>query len=156
WDTNSVNADPLLVSAGSSYDLHLQAGSPAIGTGANLTGGGLGLLDFDGRPRPASGAWSIGAYQFGTQAAGVSASGQAPTSPCTAATIPTATSSSAATTTATTTPTTTATTTPPTTASSPASSTGNPPPATTTASGISRGQWTQYTQDGKSFGSALF
>src|SRR5215469_8191047 len=109
WDTGSVNADPLLVSAVSSNDLHLQAGSPAIGTGANLTGGGLGLLDFDGRPRPASGAWSIGAYQFGTQAAGASASGQAPTSTGTVAPIPTATSSSDATTTATTTPTSTAT-----------------------------------------------
>src|SRR5215813_2454400 len=60
WDTSPVNADPLLVSAVSPYDLHLQAGSPAIGAGANLTGGGVGLLDFDGRPRPASGAWSIG------------------------------------------------------------------------------------------------
>ena len=148
WDTSSVNADPLLVSAVRSYDPRLQAGSPAIGTGANLTGGGLGLLDFDGRPRPASGAWSIGAYQFGTQAAGVNASGQDPTSTGTVAPIPTVTLSSDATTTTTTTPAATA--------SSPASPTVNPPPATTTASRISRGQWTQYTQDGKSFGSVLF
>jgi len=83
WDTKSVNANPLLVSAVSPYDLHLRATSPAIGAGANMTSRGVGLLDFDGRPRPASGAWSIGAYQLGTQAAGVGASGQdpAPTGP---------------------------------------------------------------------------
>src|SRR5262249_57563903 len=51
WDTSSVNADPLLVSAVSPYDLHLQATSPAIGAGANLTSQGGGGLDFDGGPR---------------------------------------------------------------------------------------------------------
>src|SRR5262249_11219490 len=56
-------------------DLYRRATSPAFGPGATLTSQGVGVLVFDGGPRPASGAWSIGAYQFGTQAAGVSASG---------------------------------------------------------------------------------
>src|SRR5262249_39222136 len=61
-DTGPLNGVPFVVPAVRPYDLHLQATSPAIGAGANLTGGGRGLLDFDGRPRPASGAWSMGAY----------------------------------------------------------------------------------------------
>src|SRR5262245_26605287 len=148
WDTSSVNADPLLVSAVSPYDLHLQATSAAIRAGANLTSQGVGVLDFDGGPRPASGAWSIGAYQFGTQAAGVSASGQDPTSTGTVAPIPTATSSNDATTTGTTTATSsndTTTTTP--TASTASATMTSSATSTTAPSGpqnFTRGQWTQW------------
>jgi len=70
WDTNSVNSNPLLISATRPYDLHLQASSPAIGAGVNLTSRGVGLLDFDGRRRPTSGGWDIGAYQFSSAASG--------------------------------------------------------------------------------------
>ncbi len=51
-----------------------QSGSPAIGKGANLTGTcsgqatpGLGALckDKAGNPRPASGAWDVGAFNSG-------------------------------------------------------------------------------------------
>src|SRR5262249_46034260 len=38
--------------------------------GVNLTSRGAGLLDFDGRRRPTSGSWDIGAYQSGSQASG--------------------------------------------------------------------------------------
>ena len=44
----------------------LQAGSPAIGAGVNLTSLGITGLDTDaaGVARPATGAWDIGAYQY--------------------------------------------------------------------------------------------
>lgn len=44
---------------------HLQAGSPAIGAGANLTSLGITTLnsDYAGISRPVSAAWDIGAYQ---------------------------------------------------------------------------------------------
>jgi len=44
----------------------LQAGSPAINAGANLTGLGITALNTDraGNQRPVAGAWAIGAYQF--------------------------------------------------------------------------------------------
>src|SRR5215470_16682428 len=66
-DVNAVNADPKFVSAVSTYDLHLQATSPAIGGGTNMASLGVGLRDFDGSPRPTSGAWGVGAYQIGSQ-----------------------------------------------------------------------------------------
>lgn len=46
----------------------LQAGSPAIGAGANLTSLGQVFLDSDknGTPRPSSGAWDVGAFSSGT------------------------------------------------------------------------------------------
>ncbi|HEX8791784.1 MAG TPA: choice-of-anchor Q domain-containing protein [Polyangiaceae bacterium] len=55
--------DPLFV-APMSFDFHLQSGSPAVGAGLNLTSLGNAALnaDFDGKPRPASGAWDVGAY----------------------------------------------------------------------------------------------
>lgn len=59
-DTNAVNANPLLASATSPFNLRLLTGSPAIGTGTPTTG-----TDLDGTLRPA-GAADIGAYQFGT------------------------------------------------------------------------------------------
>jgi hypothetical protein len=58
-DASSVNADPKVVSSAAPFDLHLKSGSPAIGTGINL---GVASRTFDGLPRPAVGAWSIGAY----------------------------------------------------------------------------------------------
>lgn len=49
-----------------SLNLHLAANSVCIGMGTNLTALGLpGLnVDMDGKPRPASGSWDIGAYQY--------------------------------------------------------------------------------------------
>lgn len=60
-DANSITTNPLLNSNGT-----LQASSPAIGAGVNLTSLGITALDTDaaGVARPASGAWDIGAYQF--------------------------------------------------------------------------------------------
>jgi len=87
WDTNSVNSDPLLISATNPYDLHLQASSPAIGAGVNLTSLGAGLLDFDGYPRTTSGAWDIGAYQFGSFAWRSGAAGQSSTLTSTTTTV---------------------------------------------------------------------
>jgi hypothetical protein len=64
-DVGALNVNPLVVSAVNPYNLRLQAGSPAIGTG---TAKGTGF-DLDGLSRPAIGGWDIGAYQF---AAGMS------------------------------------------------------------------------------------
>jgi hypothetical protein len=57
--TATETADPLLV-APATFDFHLQAGSPAIGAGVSSSA----MTDFDGNPRPQSGAQDIGAYQF--------------------------------------------------------------------------------------------
>jgi len=61
WDTNSVNADPLLVSTSGAGDYRLQAGSPAIGTGATIN---YATTDLDGNVRPMTAPWDIGAYQL--------------------------------------------------------------------------------------------
>ncbi|MFQ5737586.1 MAG: choice-of-anchor Q domain-containing protein [Acidobacteriota bacterium] len=60
-DLNSTTADPKLDPTS-----HLQAGSSAIGLGANLTSLGIATLnsDKDGNARPSSGPWDAGAYQF--------------------------------------------------------------------------------------------
>ena len=63
---------------------------------------GVGLLDFDGRPRPTSGAWGIGAYQV----SGSGTAGQASTSISTVATTTTVSGTSGQSTTPTTTSTT--------------------------------------------------
>ena len=70
WDSNAVNADPRLVSATGTYDLHLQATSPAIGAGLDL---GISSIDFDGLQRPSGSAWDIGAYQLGGRGGGLAA-----------------------------------------------------------------------------------
>jgi hypothetical protein len=59
---HGIKADPRFVNllAG---DLHLGAGSPLIGKGVNLTSKGV-VLDFDRNPRPATGPFDIGAYQY--------------------------------------------------------------------------------------------
>jgi len=75
FDSRPVSADPLLVSAGGTLDLHLQAGSPARGAGIVVTSPSL---DFDGVRRPSSGTWDIGAYQ---SAAGSGSTVTAPLSP---------------------------------------------------------------------------
>jgi hypothetical protein len=51
-------------------DFHLQATSPAIGKGLAL---GSGFFDRDGKLRPATGAWTIGPYEFGVAAEASSA-----------------------------------------------------------------------------------
>ena len=68
FDTNSITANPNL---NSSYVPN--TGSPVIGAGTNLystcngqSNPGLGALCYDaaGNPRPSSGAWTIGAYNY--------------------------------------------------------------------------------------------
>jgi hypothetical protein len=48
----------------------LQAGSPAIGAGANLASLGLAFLNADknGTARSSAGAWDVGAYSSGSAA----------------------------------------------------------------------------------------
>ena len=60
-DANTLTSNPLVNSNGT-----LQAGSPAIGAGVNLTSLGITGLNSDanGVARPTSGAWDIGAYQY--------------------------------------------------------------------------------------------
>jgi hypothetical protein len=62
-DPNSITTDPAL-----SGSYTLQAGSPAIGLGANLTSLGIVALnsDLSGIPRSASASWDIGAFAFST------------------------------------------------------------------------------------------
>src|SRR6266496_4106125 len=57
--TAEITADPLFQSL-SNYNFHLQSASPAIGKGLNISNL---RFDFDGFPRPVSGAFDIGAYQ---------------------------------------------------------------------------------------------
>ena len=57
--TASVLTDPKLEGA-ASFDFHLLAGSSAIGAGVPTAA----VTDFDGNPRPQSGAWDIGAYEY--------------------------------------------------------------------------------------------
>jgi hypothetical protein len=59
FDANGIfDSDPLLTET-----YRLGAGSPAIGTGENLSA--YFTTDADGNTRPASGAWDIGAFQYG-------------------------------------------------------------------------------------------
>jgi hypothetical protein len=62
FDGNSITTNPNL-----DANYKLQAGSPAIGLGANLTSLGITGLDSDkaGTSRPSSGAWDAGAYEYG-------------------------------------------------------------------------------------------
>lgn len=61
FDVHGINSNPMLTTA-----YALGAGSPAIGAGTNLTSLGITALNSDknGIPRPSSGAWDIGAYQY--------------------------------------------------------------------------------------------
>jgi hypothetical protein len=68
---NRLNTDPLFT-APSSNDYHLQAGSPAIDTGAAVSLNS----DFDGNPRPLGTAFDVGAYEWvGSEALPVAPSG---------------------------------------------------------------------------------
>ena len=60
-DANSISGNPNLDAS-----LRPQVGSPVIGAGTNLYGLGITALNADkaGTPRPSSGAWDIGAYEF--------------------------------------------------------------------------------------------
>ena len=62
FELHSLDENPLV-----NLDGTLQAGSPAIGAGPNFTSLGI-TNDFAGNPRPATGPWTIGAYQSGTNA----------------------------------------------------------------------------------------
>lgn len=67
FDTHSVlGKDPSWVAAPGNE--HLNAGSPAIGSGVNLFGLGISALnvDADGIARPGSGAWDMGAFGGGS------------------------------------------------------------------------------------------
>ena len=55
---NSIESNPLFVSAGS--DFHLQSTSPAIDAG---TASGAPAYDYDGNPRPNGSGYDIGAYE---------------------------------------------------------------------------------------------
>jgi hypothetical protein len=57
WDPHSTTSDPLL---NGSYQP--QAGSALIGAGMNLSS--VFTTDYAGNPRPATGAWDVGAYEF--------------------------------------------------------------------------------------------
>jgi hypothetical protein len=58
-EPHSMNANPLFVS---STNLNLQSGSPAINAATNLYS--VFTADAAGNPRPASGAWDMGAYEY--------------------------------------------------------------------------------------------
>lgn len=66
-ESNGQQANPLINALPTPT---LQSGSPAIGTGVNLTSFGLSQLNNDvtGAARPSSGAWDVGAYDFGASA----------------------------------------------------------------------------------------
>jgi len=58
-EPHSLNANPLFVS---STNLNLQSGAPAINAATNLYS--VFTTDAAGNPRPASGAWDMGAYEY--------------------------------------------------------------------------------------------
>jgi hypothetical protein len=64
-ETNGQQTNPLINALPTPT---LQAGSPAIGAGANLTSLGQIFLDSDknGNSRPSSGAWDVGAFSSGS------------------------------------------------------------------------------------------
>jgi hypothetical protein len=58
-----ISSNPNFISGS---DLHLAGNSPAIGAGTNFTSLNIAALnvDVDGNPRPGSGKWDIGAYEY--------------------------------------------------------------------------------------------
>jgi len=61
----TMSGAPLFVNSTSAgFDAHLSAGSPAINAALNLSS--TFTTDIDGVTRPASGAWDLGAYRYGS------------------------------------------------------------------------------------------
>ncbi len=60
----NLTTDPQVVNAAAA-DFHLRTGSPAINAGVNLYSLGV-TKDFEGKARPQTGAFEIGAYEFGS------------------------------------------------------------------------------------------
>ncbi|TSC81498.1 MAG: hypothetical protein G01um101420_970 [Parcubacteria group bacterium Gr01-1014_20] len=64
---NTTTGDPLFVNPAAG-NFNLQSGSPAINTGADLSGTGIPLINIDfagvSRPQPPGGLWDIGAYEY--------------------------------------------------------------------------------------------
>jgi len=60
-EQHGLEADPVFVNPGIG-DVHLAQGSLLINAGANLINAGV-VLEFDRNPRPATGAFDIGAFQ---------------------------------------------------------------------------------------------
>jgi len=60
FDSSNLKGNPLFLNAGSDY--HLTSGSPAVGKGLNLSS--LFTADIAGTPRPSTGPWDLGAYQY--------------------------------------------------------------------------------------------
>src|SRR4030095_14190568 len=73
---NLLGTNPLFVNAGAS-DFPLQAGSPAIGAGVNLSG--IFAVDSSGIARSSSSSWDLGAYASGGSTTGGGAPPPAPT-----------------------------------------------------------------------------
>lgn len=69
YDLDAITTDPKLVGSG---NYQIQASSPAVGTGTNLTSLGIAALNKDalGNNRPATGPWDIGAYEYGAGGGG--------------------------------------------------------------------------------------
>jgi hypothetical protein len=63
--TTISSAPNFVNSTAGGFDAHLGDGSPAIGAAGNLSS--MFNTDLDGAARPASGAWDLGAYQYGTK-----------------------------------------------------------------------------------------
>lgn len=61
-EQHGIEAEPLFINLGTG-DFHPGTGSPLINAGANLISLGV-VLDFDRNPRPATGAFDIGAFQY--------------------------------------------------------------------------------------------
>lgn len=61
--SENLTSNPLFVNPAAG-DFHLQPNSPAINSGANLYAQGV-TVDFDGKARPTSGTFEIGAFEFG-------------------------------------------------------------------------------------------
>ena len=59
---NLIGIDPLFTDP-ENLDYHLEPGSPAEDAGDNDPPGGLGAVDYDGRPRILNGTVDIGMYE---------------------------------------------------------------------------------------------
>ena len=71
YELHTLDVNPLLNSDGT-----LQAGSPAIGAGPNFSS--IFTTDKTGNPRPATGAWTIGALEYSTGAPATTSPGGMP------------------------------------------------------------------------------